>query len=1013
MNRFQKLSFGARSILNAFLSQTTNGGKLAAFLAIAIASIFTLPTATAADGESVIEEVVVTGTRIKRPGHVSSSPIQSIDALEITLKQEVEIEKILRDLTSTIPGDGGNVNNGTAGAATIDLRGLGPERNLVLLNGRRITPFNHNGEVDTSTIPTALLERVDVVTGGASAVYGSDAIAGAVNLILKDDFRGLDLRINKSQTSQSDADVDNISLTLGAALEDGRGNIALNVSWAQRDALLLGQRDLGLLGISTASGSGLFEFNSGQPPLAPTVAGCDGPNVVDLTGSGSTTAIPTRVAIAGAGSVGQFLNDRTLYTANRSGCSRFNFNPFNYYRTPQERYNILSVANFEFNEHFEAYATFEYSNISVVQQVAPSGTFGAQFDVPLANPFFSTQALNEITTFANAAVVAGTLSAGGTGDNWNDVNGNGVVDVADYLKLQLRRRTLELGPRTEEYDNGHFMILVGAKGDIAADWKYDISFQYGESNRNTIRDGYTNLTNIQAALDTTSTTTCTNSNDANCVPIDLFGGFGTIEPNQRSFARAIALQQQEYEQTIGSLNFEGPIEVIRIPSASDALRLNVGYEKRIENAALTPDECLILAPASCQGGAGGNLLPISGGINVEEFYVEGVLPIASDLAAIQDLALEFAFRTSDYSEIGNNDTYKIGLNWRPVDSLLLRVTQQEATRAPNIGELISPQTRGLDNAVIDPCSVANVANIDAALTQLCIGTGQLAAQVGVTQDIVSGQVNTFVGTDPNNRPAPETANTFTAGVVWTPELSSGSSFSLTVDYYDIDIEDYISEFSAQQIIDQCYGAGVQFACDQVVRTNGTLSNPTSGITTLTRNLDFLRAEGIEASYNYAVDLPKSYGRLSLNGTLNYYLRNEQRAGSTLPTIDCKGRFGTTCDPIAETSYNQRATWNWDAVTVSLLWRYIGEINVEDPESAGTFAGFRNIEAYNYIDIYGSYAFLDDSIEVSASIENVTDRDAPVVGNSAGSTSFNGGNTFPSHYSVLGRVYKLGFTYRIE
>ena len=198
MNRFQKIFLGASCVLNTFLSQTTNGCKLAAISAIAIASIFTLPTATAADSESVIEEVVVTGTRIKRPGHVSSSPIQSIDALEIKLKQEVEIEKILRDLTSTIPGDGGNVNNGTAGAATVDLRGLGPERNLVLLNGRRITPFNHNGEVDTSTIPTALLERVDVVTGGSSAVYGSDAIAGAVNLILKDDFRGLDLRVTKS-----------------------------------------------------------------------------------------------------------------------------------------------------------------------------------------------------------------------------------------------------------------------------------------------------------------------------------------------------------------------------------------------------------------------------------------------------------------------------------------------------------------------------------------------------------------------------------------------------------------------------------------------------------------------------------------------------------------------------------------------------------------------------------------------------------------------------------------------
>jgi len=444
-----------------------------------------------AQEDQLIEQVIVTGSRIRRPGLNSSSPISTVSTEELTFQQETEIEQVLRDLPSTIPGDGENVNNGTSGAATVDLRGLGPERNLVLVNGRRMTPFNYDGRVDTSSIPVALVERVDIITGGASAVYGSDAIAGAVNIVMKENFQGFDVQATSSETGEGDGRTDNISITLGSELADGRGNVAVNLSWAKRDAVLLGQRDLGLLGISTASGAGLAEFEAGLPPQEP-IAGCGGPNVA-LTGV-STTAIPTRANIAGAGNVGQFLDDRTLFTGDvntgegaRGGCSVFNFNPFNYYRTPSERYNAMVLGNFEYNEYLEAYTMVEYSNITVDQQVAPSGTFGAQFDVPLSNPFFSSQALGEIIGFANESVTLGTLTPGTTGDNWNDVNGNGVVDVEDTLQMQLRRRTLELGPRNERWDNEHFTFLAGARGDIAYDWEYDVSFQYGESNRTTTR----------------------------------------------------------------------------------------------------------------------------------------------------------------------------------------------------------------------------------------------------------------------------------------------------------------------------------------------------------------------------------------------------------------------------------------------------------------------------------------------------------------------------------------------
>ncbi|MEX0964050.1 MAG: TonB-dependent receptor plug domain-containing protein [Pseudohongiellaceae bacterium] len=526
-----------------------------AFAAIATAaSIGTAPTVYGQ--EQAVETVIVTGSRIRRPGLNSSSPITTLSTEDIEFAQEVEVEQILRNLPSTIPGDGQNVNNGTDGISTVNLRALGPERNLVLLNGRRMTPANYNGRVDLSTIPTALIERIDVVTGGASAVYGSDAIAGAVNVVLKQDFEGFDLLVNNTTSGDNDADTDNISLTLGSALEGGRGHVALNLSWAEREAVLLGARELGNIGIETGSGAGFDNFNAGLGPQ-PAPANCQGPDAV-ATG-GSTTSIPTRANIAGAGNVGQFQEDGTLFIGDagtglgpRGGCSVFNFNPYNFYQTPNERYNAFFTGNFEFTENLEVYSTVSYSNITVDAQVAPSGTFGQQFNVPMANPFIGTQARGEILSFANASATAGLISPGGLNSNWNDVNGNGVVDEPDYLKMQLRRRTTELGARSEAYDTEYFTFLAGARGQFLGDWNYDVSFQYGESNRTTVRDGYTNLTNIQNALDSTDGVTCANG-DSSCVPINLFGGFGTITAEMAGYARAIAFQQQKYDQSIGQI----------------------------------------------------------------------------------------------------------------------------------------------------------------------------------------------------------------------------------------------------------------------------------------------------------------------------------------------------------------------------------------------------------------------------------------------------------------------------
>ncbi|WP_343856879.1 TonB-dependent receptor domain-containing protein [Aliiglaciecola litoralis] len=950
-------------------------------------------------GEEDVEKISITGSRILAPGVESSSPIFSLDSEQIGYLQQPEFERIIRSLPATIPADGGNVNNGTAGAATIDLRGLGAQRNLVLLNGKRMVPFNFNGQVDTANIPTALIDRIDVVTGGASAVYGSDAISGAVNVILKNDFQGIALDLNHSQSGDSDGDQDNMSLTIGANFDEDKGNAVLSISWMDRDSVLLGDRSLGLFGINSNSGSGYQEFLNGDVATPPP-AGCGGPSVVDITGSGSTTAIPTRFELIGTGVNGQFREDGTI----GPNCSLFNFNPFNYYQTPAQRYGATALANYEVNEHLEFYSSFNFTNTTVVQQVAPSGTFGSSFDLPLYNPLIGDQALAFILDGANGAVADGTLVDGGS---WTDANNNGVVDTEDSLNVRLRRRTLELGERSERYDSELWQINAGVRGLFFGDWDYDFSYQYGEANRTTVRDGYTNLGNIQNALDTRDGVTC--AVGGTCVPIDLFGGFGTITDAAAAYSKAIALQQQKYEQEIISLVLTGPVDIIELPTAGAPLAMSFGYEHRVETGILEPDECLKETPASCQGGAGGNLLPIKGGFKVDEFYFEGILPLLDGMAFAESMDLEFGFRSSDFDTIGTADSWKFGFNWRPVDSLLLRVMTQRANRAPNVGEIASPVTSGLDNAVIDPCSVANAGNIDATLTQLCISTGMTAAQVGVIPDIISGQINTFNGSSPTNPPGPEEADTFTAGFVWTPDFDWANDFTFSVDYYDIDISGIIGNFSAQEILDSCYINGDTAECAKINRVGGDLTGSAAGVNQFTTNLKYLRAEGIEIGFNFNLDL-EDMGNLSFSGNINKYLTQESQSSETVPVLDCKGYYGTSCDPLSDLRWIQRTTWQYEDITVSLLWRHINSVDVEPGERSLRFEAFRSIDSYDYFDLFASYN-VTEYATVTAGVDNLFDKEPPVLGNDIGDTSSNSGNTFPSNYDVLGRIYKVGLKFK--
>ena len=286
-----------------------------------------------------------------------------------------------------------------------------------------------------------------------------------------------------------------------------------------------------------------------------------------------------------------------------------------------------------------------------------------------------------------------------------------------------------------------FQFTAGARGNIVGEWDYDVSFQRGESDRSNISAGYTNVDAIESSIRSTDGVTCDNG-DSSCVPINLFGGFGTITPAMVAANSATAIEDENYRQTIVSGSVTGPIDAITLPTAQSPLAVSAGLEYREELGQTTPDECWKLSPSSCLGGAGGNRLPVGAGFDVNEFFFEGYLPLVEGVTGFQQLALEVGWRTSDYSHVGKNDTWKAGLSWRPVDSLLVRAMQQQAVRAPNVSEIGSPVTSGLEDALLDPCSVANAGNIDASLNALCLSTGMSQAQVGTVEDIVSARSTT-------------------------------------------------------------------------------------------------------------------------------------------------------------------------------------------------------------------------------------------------------------------------------
>lgn len=945
--------------------------------------------------EKKMETVVVTGTRITTPGTTSNSPIASITAAEIQTTQPVAVEEFFKGLPAAVPAIGPGVNNGTGGGATIDLRGLGANRTLVLVNGRRFVPFNLAGVVDTNSIPVALVNRVDLMTGGASVVYGADAISGVVNFNLKKNFKGFEVNSSYGSTSKGDAQRYRTDVTMGAALDEGRGNVTLSLGKSKVDPLTQSSRDWSQKGI--ASTTGLVQGSGTTVPAAITTA-------VNTKGGG----------VAGLPETGPWQIDpatgKLLFPVQT-----YNYNPDNNYITGLDRSQATALANYKINDNFDFYTEMFYTTSKVASQLASSGTFATTFDVPIGNPFIP-QPMRDVLCLRRGIAAA------------NCVTGNTTI-----VPLQIDRRITELGPRISSFENQTFQYTIGTKGELAGNWSYDAYWSRGVADQTRLQKNWGSYAKMRQAMNATSTTVCAVTTNG-CVPLNPFGAEGTITPAMANFINLDAIGMQNVTQDVGAFSTSGDLgSALQSPWAKLPINIAVSAEQRKTTASTTSDNAIQIGDVAGGGGATPNRI---GSFKLKEYAVEALVPIIKNLPFAKTLNVELGYRQTDFTtsaQAKSYSSYKYGGEWAPINSVRVRGMVQLATRAPNVNELFAPVVTGLNNLPVDPCQLALINSADAntagTLSNLCRLTGVPVGAIGSVPTPSAGQVNRQAGGNPNL--APEEAKSKTIGFVFEPI----PKLAISLDYYKIDITKAITTPAVADIMDGCYktkfnpSLAMNSSCAAVGRNtiNGGLNGVESkGVAVQLSNLGVVATSGYDLNIAYQLGMSQlgidaKYGKLDLSLGATKVKSNLFQATPASVNRDCLGYYSISCGgPSYKTKFNQRTSWNFSDFTFGYNWRYVSGAAIEPlanplvedkvtKELKPTYLPlYSKIDAYNYLDLSASWKF-NKSLKLSLSIINATNKKPPITGNTAAGTSIAAGNTFPQFYDVIGRYFSLGAT----
>lgn len=958
-------------------------------------------------------EIIVTGSLIRNPNLQQASPVNVTTAETIALRQNNVAEEVLRDIPGIVPNIGSAVNNGNGGASYVDLRGLGSFRNLVLLDGNRIAPSGLLGRVDLNNIPLALVERVDALTGGASTTYGADAVSGVVNFVTKRDFSGVEISAGTKLTERGDGNYNRLDVTVGTNLDDGRGNAVLSIGYQQADPVYQGARDFSVnnidsfSGLAGGSGTSLPSRFSGTRPIDPATGL---PSVNPATANGGVRQINTTTGQA----VPTF--------------ATFNFNPYNIFQTPFRRFNIFGAARYEVADNLEVYTRALFSKNTVSTIIAPSGVFGSPVTIPLSNPFLPVALRNQfcafniapapaagaaptyVPRFTPAQCAAASVATSATDPNYRTVT------------VTLNRRTTELGPRISDYVTTIFDYRAGVRGSITDSIKFDVSGSYGESENRQTQQNYVLTSRVRDSLLATNPNTCL-SGAATCIPVNFFGPEGSITPAQGASltANSTTAVMTSLAQARAVINGDFGYN---LPFTDTPINFAIGTEYRKYRAQQRSD--LLSQTPGELGGAGGAAPDVTGGYDVYEGFGEVEVPIVSNRPFFNLLSLNGGARYSSYTVFSPSRpkfqtfTWKAGLVFSPIADLKIRGGYARSKRAPNIGELFTPVTTVLTNLAADPCSGTKpVAN--AALRAVCIAQGAPAGTIGSITDPTGGQANISTGGNVNLRP--ETSNSYTFGAVFTPSAIRG--LSLTVDYYNITVKDAVTTPTPGDIISACFNTlnAASAACTNIRRsplTGGLDGDPATvpGLFGGSTNLGRLKTDGIDAAFNFKRDL--GFAKFGLSAVGNYTFRSRFKANQTDPKSldrECVGYFSANCSsPSSGGSIQPKFQWTvrptlgFDGADLSLQWRHIDKVQYEPAQYAddggpgnSIIDQFRYIKAYDYFDLSARFDVMRN-FAFTFTINNLLDRKPPIVGSTAGSTAFNSGNTYPSTYDALGRMY---------
>lgn len=931
--------------------------------------------------EEILEEVVITGSRIVRKDLESVSPVTVISAEEIKQTGVNRIEDVLNQIPQIETSSTAFDSNGATGNATLNLRGLGSNRTLVLLNGRRLQSGGLNSIApDINQIPIALIKNVEVLTGGASTVYGSDAIAGVVNFELNNKFEGIQLSANTSGYQhdnynpymQSLLDSEGYGYQSGNTTMDGRqysvdmviGSKIFNESahfvmyggYRKINALLQGSRDYSSCGLSGDGSICEGSYTAGLPNF-------------DLYGY-KTDSVNGKDIIDESNNL--FLGLQSDGALSDTNINLYNYSPVGYYQRPDKRKSLGGFAEFKINDRFAPYFDFNYMQDETIAQIAESGTFYKdELKMRCGSPLLS-------------AGQSQTICSGlyGTGFSPND-----------SFAVYVGKRNTEGGLRQSQLSHKSLRLAAGLKGSVTNSWTYDLFYQRGSVDSTEVFTNELRKDKVRDALDVVlngSVKTCASGN-VGCIPYEVFTPAG-ITVDQVTSLSSTGMRSGYVRQSIMSGYLSGNVPLI-FSNAVNPVAVVVGLEHRKEVYETQSD---YLFEQGLLLGQGGPVPSVYGSFTMKEAFAESVIPLIENKPLAESLALELGLRSTSNSVTGNAIASKIGINYRPHSQIKFRAMYNRAIRTPDAYELFQPQSLGLwqgaDNcAGTTPKYTAAQCN-KTGLKPISYGNAQTENSAGQYNGLSGGQLAV----------KPEEADTYTIGLVFTPY----EKFSLTFDYWDIKADGYLGSPSPELVIDSCAETGNNKFCSLIHRSaSGSLWAGDGYVDQLTTNLGFKHYTGLDLSTDYS--FPVWGGSIDFKYQMTSLFKKftQEIEGLSSSEVECAGKFSSSCFPSPKWRHNTYFIFNSDSFwSAGLRWRYYSAISNLDSAVTGLNS---RISSQSYFDLPVTFN-LGTKSSLNIGINNVWDRDPPLVG---GDVNPNNANSY-NNYDTLGRYIYANFTIKL-